>query len=184
MDSNDLAVKNALPFRERIVTAPPPNEGPLFSTGLQRHPLWHLEKPASARVSDEFSLNGKLLLLYFLSSPVSTMIGLYYDSLRDIAHYTSLTGDDLLAAIEELEKHGLITYSRDTEYVLVRDFMETQTFASGPIKSPKDNGYIAVLRLIGAVQDEQLRAEWIKRTGRCSGCKPHRSLRQDDTERP
>ena len=52
------------------------------------------------------SLNGKLLLLYFLSSPVSTMIGLYYDSLRDIAHYTSLTRDDLLAAIEELSSTG------------------------------------------------------------------------------
>ena len=131
------------------------------------------------------SLNGKLLLLYFLSSPVSTMIGLYYDSLRDIAHYTSLTGDDLLAAIEELEKHGLITYSRDTEYVLVRDFMETQTFASGPIKSPKDNRYIAVLRLIGAVRTSNCGPSGSSVTGRCSGCKPRRLIEARwHTERP
>ena len=49
--------------------------------------------------------------------------------------------------------------------------MNMQTLASGPINSPKDKRYIAVLRLIGAVQDEQLRAEWIERHGAIFGLK-------------
>ena len=74
----------------------------------------------------------RTLFLYLLTSPHTNMIGWYYLNVNYASADLGYPIDRVSKGLNELQKKGLITYSEDTNMVIIHNFLKYN-----PIKGPK-----------------------------------------------
>jgi hypothetical protein len=81
-------------------------------------------------------INAQLISLYLLTSPHSSMIGIYYLPIAFIAHETGIFNDDVITALNRLSEINFCTYDLKSEYIWVHDMAFEQL---GVDLKPSDN---------------------------------------------
>ena len=89
----------------------------------------------------EMSAKAKLLAMYFLTSPLYCMVGIYEQPQELIRKHTGLNQDMLDQAMHELFEVDFIRYDYDTEVVWVVDMALSQV-ADGRLSPSQQKGVI------------------------------------------
>ena len=102
---------------------------------------------------DEFSPEDKYFMLYLLTNPFSTQLGIYEISIKQVAFQLGYSMDAVNVLIERFEtKYGIIAYSPDTKEIAIKNFLRHSIIKGGApvrdclikeIKRVKDRSLIA-----------------------------------------
>ena len=102
---------------------------------------------------DEFSPEDKYFMLYLLTNPFSTQLGIYEISIKQVAFQLGYSMDAVNVLIERFEtKYGIIAYSPDTKEIAIKNFLRHSIIKGGApvrdclikeIKRVKDKSLIA-----------------------------------------
>jgi hypothetical protein len=102
---------------------------------------------------DEFSPEDKYFMLYLLTNPFSTQLGIYEISIKQVAFQLGYSPDAVNVLIERFEaKYGIIVYSPNTKEIAIKNFLRHSIIKGGApvrdclikeIKRVKDKSLIA-----------------------------------------
>ena len=102
---------------------------------------------------DEFSPEDKYFMLYLLTNPFSTQLGIYEISIKQVAFQLGYSMDEVNVLIERFEsKYGIIAYSSETKEIAIKNFLRHSIIKGGApvrdclikeIKRVKDKSLIA-----------------------------------------
>ena len=94
------------------------------------------------RVVEELSSAATYVLLYLLTSPKGTISGCYEVSRRRISKDTKLSMEEVVDAVDELCGSGLISYSDETNEVLINSWAKYNWTKSQTVKKPVADGIL------------------------------------------
>ena len=81
---------------------------------------------------DEFSPEDKYFMLYLLTNPFSTQLGIYEISIKQVAFQLGYSMDAVKVLLERFEnKYGVITYSKATNEVAIMNFLRHSIVKGG-----------------------------------------------------
>ena len=81
---------------------------------------------------DEFSPEDKYFMLYLLSNPFSTQLGIYEMPIKQAAFQLGYSVDSVNALLERFEKnYGIIKYSKGTQEVAIKNFLRHSIIKGG-----------------------------------------------------
>lgn len=81
---------------------------------------------------DEFSPEDKYFMLYLLTNPFSTQLGIYEFSIKQVAFQLGYSVDAVKVLLERFEnKYGVITYSKATNEVAIMNFLRHSIVKGG-----------------------------------------------------
>src|SRR5262245_10142992 len=100
----------------------------------------------------------QVLAIYLMTSPHSTMIGLYYESLVSILHETGLTEAQFRAAINKIE--AIARYDEKAGLVYLPNGAEHQVGETLSVRDKKRPAILGQLRTYGK---HPFVTEWVKR---------------------
>lgn len=102
---------------------------------------------------DEFSPEDKYFMLYLLTNPFSTQLGIYEISIKQVAFQLGYSPDAVNVLIDRFEnKYGIIAYSPDTKEIAIKNFLRHSIIKGGApvrdclikeLKRVKDKSLIA-----------------------------------------
>lgn len=73
---------------------------------------------------DEFSPEDKYFMLYLLTNPFSTQLGIYEISIKQVAFQLGYSMDAVKVLLDRFEsKYGIIIYSPDTNEIAIKNFL-------------------------------------------------------------
>lgn len=88
-------------------------------------------------------VEAQIIALYLMSSPSSTMTGIYYLPLATLAYETGIPSEGASKALRRLSEVGFVEVDEETDFVFVVNLAKHQV---GKTLAPKDNNRIAVVR--------------------------------------
>ena len=81
---------------------------------------------------DEFSPEDKYFMLYLLTNPFSTQLGIYEISIKQVAFQMGYSMDAVKVLIDRFEnKYGVIIYSPDTNEIAIKNFLRHSIVKGG-----------------------------------------------------
>lgn len=81
---------------------------------------------------DEFSPEDKYFMLYLLTNPFTTQLGIYEISIKQVAFQLGYSVDAVNVLLDRFEnKYGVIIYSKSTNEVAVRNFLRHSIIKGG-----------------------------------------------------
>lgn len=81
---------------------------------------------------DEFSPEDKYFMLYLLTNPFSTQLGIYEISIKQVAFQLGYSVDTVKVLLERFEnKYGIIIFSADTNEVAIKNFLRHSIIKGG-----------------------------------------------------
>ena len=81
---------------------------------------------------DEFTPEDKYFMLYLLTNPFTTQLGIYEMSIKQAAFHLGYSTDAVKALIERFpKKHGMIVYSNDTGEIAIKNFLRHSIIKGG-----------------------------------------------------
>lgn len=81
---------------------------------------------------DEFSPEDKYFMLYLLTNPFSTQLGIYEISIKQVAFQLGYSVDAVKVLLERFEnKYGVITFSKATNEVAIMNFLRHSIVKGG-----------------------------------------------------
>lgn len=81
---------------------------------------------------DEFTPEDKYFMLYLLTSPFSTQLGIYEISIKQGAFHMGYSDDAFKALLERFEnKYGIIAYSKETNEIAIKNFLRHSIIKGG-----------------------------------------------------
>ena len=85
---------------------------------------------------DEFSPEDKYFMLYLLTNPFSTQLGIYEISIKHVAFQLGYSDDSVRVLIDRFEnKYGIILYSPQTNEIAIKNFLRHSIVKGGkPVK--------------------------------------------------
>jgi hypothetical protein len=120
---------------------------------------------------DDFSPEDKYFMLYLLTNPFSTQLGIYEISIKQCAFQLGYSVDAVKVLIERFEnKYGMIVYSPETSEIAIKNFLRHSIMKGGApvrdclikeIKKVKNRGLIA--RVFAHIKDSEALNETVKK---------------------
>ena len=81
---------------------------------------------------DEFSPEDKYFMLYLLTNPFSTQLGIYEISIKQAAFQMGYSDDSFKALLERFEsKYGMIAFSKETNEIAIKNFLRHSIIKGG-----------------------------------------------------
>ena len=81
---------------------------------------------------DEFSPEDKYFMLYLLTSPFSTQLGIYEISTKQVAFHLGYSMDAVRVLLDRFEnKYGVIVYSPETNEIAIKNFLRHSIIKGG-----------------------------------------------------
>lgn len=81
---------------------------------------------------DEFSPEDKYFMLYLLTNPFSTQLGIYEISIKQVAFQMGYSMDAVKVLIERFEnKYGIISFAPDTNEIAIKNFLQHSIVKGG-----------------------------------------------------
>ena len=81
---------------------------------------------------DEFSPEDKYFMLYLLTNPFSTQLGIYEFSIKQVAFQLGYSMDAVKVLIDRFEtKYGMIIYSKATNEIAIKNFLRHSIIKGG-----------------------------------------------------
>ncbi len=81
---------------------------------------------------DDFSREDKYFMLYLLTNPFSTQLGIYEISIKQVAFQMGYSTDDVKVLIERFEnKYGIILFSQHTNEIAIKNFLRHSIVKGG-----------------------------------------------------
>ena len=81
---------------------------------------------------DEFTPEDKYFMLYLLTNPFSTQLGIYEISVKQVAFHLGYSVDAVKALIERFEnKYAMIVFSNDTNEIAIKNFLRHSIIKGG-----------------------------------------------------
>lgn len=81
---------------------------------------------------DEFSPEDKYFMLYLLTNPLTTQLGIYEISVKQTAFHLGYSVDSVNVLLDRFEnKYGMIKYSKSTKEVAVKNFLRHSIIKGG-----------------------------------------------------
>lgn len=81
---------------------------------------------------DEFSPEDKYFMLYLLTNPFSTQLGIYEISIKQVAFQLGYSMDAVKVLIDRFEnKYGVILFSQDTKEIAIKNFLRHSIIKGG-----------------------------------------------------
>jgi uncharacterized phage protein (TIGR02220 family) len=81
---------------------------------------------------DEFSPEDKYFMLYLLTNPFSTQLGIYEISVKQVAFQLGYSVDSVNVLLDRFEnKYGIIIYSKRTNEVAIKNFLRHSIIKGG-----------------------------------------------------
>lgn len=74
------------------------------------------------KVIDDFSPEDKYFMLYLLTNPHTNLSGCYEISIKQISNEMGYTADSISALISRMENYKIISYSKDTKEMLIKNW--------------------------------------------------------------
>ncbi|MCT8857564.1 hypothetical protein K5M76_09465 [Shewanella xiamenensis] len=135
----------------------------------------------------------QLLAMYLMTSPHSTMIGVFHCPIMYMAYETGLSIEGASKGLASLLEGGFCTFDAATDTVFVKNMLKFQV---GENLSPKDNRVKAIKRAFGELPESKAKQEFAefywevlglekpaqKETPLEAPCKPLRSQDQDQDQ--
>lgn len=119
---------------------------------------------------DDFSPEDKYFMLYLLTSPFSTQLGIYEFSIKQVAFHLGYSTDAVKVLIDRFEnKYGVIIFSPDTKEIAIKNFLRHSIIKGGApvrdclikeIKNVKNKDLIAQVFL--HIKDSETLNETVK----------------------
>lgn len=120
---------------------------------------------------DDFSPEDKYFMLYLLTNPFSTQLGIYEISIKQVAFQMGYSIDAVKVLIERFEnKYGMILFSQATNEIAIKNFLRHSIIKGGApvrdclikeIKKVKNRDLIA--RVFAHIKDSESLNETVKR---------------------
>ena len=100
---------------------------------------------------DEFTPEDKYFMLYLLTNPFSTQLGIYEISIKQVAFQMGYSMDAVKALIERFEnKYGIIAFSKNTSEIAIKNFLRHSIIKGGaPVRD-------CLVKEIKQVKDKEL----------------------------
>ena len=81
---------------------------------------------------DEFTPEDKYFMLYLLTNPFTTQLGIYEISVKQVAFHMGYSPEAVRALLERFEsKHGIIAYSKATNEIAVKNYLRHSIIKGG-----------------------------------------------------
>ena len=81
---------------------------------------------------DEFSPEDKYFMLYLLTNPFSTQLGIYEISIKQVAFQLGYSMDSVKVLIDRFEnKYGMIIFSPKTNEIAIKNFLRHSIIKGG-----------------------------------------------------
>ena len=81
---------------------------------------------------DDFSPEDKYFMLYLLTNPFSTQLGIYEVSIKQVAFQLGYSVDTIKTLIDRFEnKYGMIVFSPDTNEIAIKNFLRHSIIKGG-----------------------------------------------------
>lgn len=81
---------------------------------------------------DEFSPEDKYFMLYLLTNPFSTQLGIYGISIKQVAFQLGYSMDTVRVLLDRFEnKYGIIIYSKETSEIAIKNFLRHSIVKGG-----------------------------------------------------
>ena len=81
---------------------------------------------------DEFTPEDKLFMMYLLTSPFSTQLGIYEISIKQVAFHLGYSMDTVRNLIERFEStYGIIIFSKSTNEIAIKNFLRHSIIKGG-----------------------------------------------------
>ena len=81
---------------------------------------------------DEFTPEDKYFMLYLLTSPFTTLLGIYEISIKQVAFHLGYSTDAVKALLERFEtKYDMIVYSESTNEIAIKNFLRHSIMKGG-----------------------------------------------------
>ena len=104
-----------------------------------------------SKVLDYFSPEDKYFMLYLLTNPRTTQLGIYELNIKKASFETGYNADTISVLLERFEnKYGLVKYSKETSEVAIRNFLKHSIVKGG--KPVED----LLVKELGLVKDRNL----------------------------
>lgn len=120
---------------------------------------------------DDFSPEDKYFMLYLLTNPFTTQLGIYEISIKQVAFQMGYSMDTVKVLIERFEsKYGMILFSQATNEIAIKNFLRHSIVKGGApvrdclikeIKKVKNKDLIA--RVFACIKDSDTLNETVKR---------------------
>ena len=120
---------------------------------------------------DDFSPEDKYFMLYLLTNPFSTQLGIYEISIKQVAFQMGYSIDAVKVLIDRFEnKYGMILFSTETNEIAIKNFLRHSIIKGGApvrdclikeIKKVKNRDLIA--RVFAHIKDSESLNETVKR---------------------
>lgn len=107
------------------------------------------------KVLDEFSIDDRLFMLYLMTNPHTTQLGIYKVNMKYMVIETGFSKDVLNVLIERFERnYGIIKYSNKTKEIAIKNYLKYSIVKGGaPVRD-------CLVKEIKAVKNKQLIA-WV-----------------------
>ena len=120
---------------------------------------------------DDFSPEDKYFMLYLLTSPFSTQLGIYEISVKQVAFQLGYSVDTVKVLLERFEKkYGMIIFSPETNEIAIKNFLRHSIIKGGApvrdclikeLKKVKNRNLIA--RVFSHIRNSEALNETVKR---------------------
>ena len=81
---------------------------------------------------DEFTPEDKYFMLYLLTNPFSTQLGIYEISIKQVAFHLGYSMDSVRNLIDRFEnKYGMIAFSKNTNEIAIKNFLRHSIIKGG-----------------------------------------------------
>ena len=120
---------------------------------------------------DDFSPEDKYFMLYLLTNPFSTQLGIYEISIKQVAFQMGYSMDAVKVLIDRFEnKYGMILFSQETNEIAIKNFLRHSIIKGGApvrdclikeIKKVKNRDLIA--RVFSHIKDSESLNETVKK---------------------
>ena len=85
-----------------------------------------------SKVEEEFTPEDKYFMLFLLTNPATTQLGIYEMSIKNAAYYMGYSLDTVRSLIERFEKtYGVVIWSADTREIAVKNFLRHSIIKGG-----------------------------------------------------
>lgn len=147
---------------------------------------------------DDFTPEDKYFMIYLLTNPFTTQLGIYEISIKQVAFQLGYSTDAVKALLERFEKkYRIIIYSSDTKEIAVKNFLRHSIIKGGApvrdclikeMKNVKDKDLItAVFAHIKGYEDlnetvKKLIAEYEEKNGELHYCNEKENVNDNDND--
>ena len=99
---------------------------------------------------DDFSPEDKYFMLYLLTNPFTTQLGIYEISMKQVAFQLGYSKDAVMALIERFERYGIIIFSNKTNEIAIKNFLKHSIVKGGaPVRD-------CLIKEMKTVKDKEL----------------------------